>query len=73
MTLALQYVFLATRCYRSRVFKLNIVCVFSAEALECISLEIFFKEWSGGRPRESQGVPTNAFLQLPNKQCFIPV
>lgn len=33
---------LATCVFRS-VFKLNIVCVLSANALECISLEIFLR------------------------------
>lgn len=41
MMLALQYVFLP-HVFRS-VFKLNIVCVLSANALECISLEIFLR------------------------------
>lgn len=41
MMLALQSVFLP-RVFRS-VFKLNIVCVLSANALECISLEIFLR------------------------------
>lgn len=39
--LALQYVFLP-HVFCS-VFKLNIVCVLSANALECISLEIFLR------------------------------
>lgn len=41
MMLALQYVFLP-HVFRS-VFKLNIVCVLFANALECISLDMFLR------------------------------
>lgn len=41
MMLALQYVFLP-HVFRS-VFKLDIVCVLSANALECISLDMFLR------------------------------
>lgn len=44
------------------VYKLNIVHVFSANALECISF--IFKGWFGAE----ESVSINAFLQLPNMQ-----